>query len=73
MKRLKFWLAGLLFVLLVVVMAVNVNMKYGATKVQDVCLRNTEALAQGESEEGDCAGAGNVDCMGGKYKYSYGR
>ncbi len=70
MKRLKFWLAGALFAALAVVMAINLNLKYGATAGRgDFILNNVEALAQGEGGlEQDCIGSGTITCGSGVYK-----
>ncbi len=68
MKKLKLLITGLLFASLVAVMVVRVNLKHSATKGQDIALSNMEALAQGESEEGDCMGSGNLVCGSGSYK-----
>ncbi len=70
MKRLKVWLVGILFVTIIVVMAVNINLKYGATADSgNFIMTNVEALAQGEgSLEQDCAGSGSLVCGSGLYK-----
>ncbi len=67
MKRLKFWLAGILFASLVVAVTVNINLEYGADS-RDFELTNVEALAQGENGDNECVGTGSVVCGGGLYK-----
>ncbi len=63
MKRLRFFGVGILVVLLVAVMAMNINLKHNATAdSQDLILNNIEALAQGEGAEQDCAGSGSLVC-----------
>ncbi len=73
MKKVMLWGVGMLFALLVTVIAINVNLKFGETYNNDVCLHNVEALAQGESEEGDCFGSGNIDCRDRKAEWVIGR
>ncbi len=69
MKKLKFWMAGVLFASLVGAIAVNINLNYSAaTDNSDFSLTNVEALAQGETGEGDCAGSGSLVCGDKSYK-----
>lgn len=68
MKKVMLWGVGMLFALLVTVIAINVNLKFGETYNNDVCLHNVEALAQGESGGEECVGSGSIICFGGLYK-----
>lgn len=70
MKKLKFWLAGLSFVALIIALAININLKYGVTSdINEFSLTNVEALAQGEGGlESECFGSGTLVCGSGQYK-----
>lgn len=69
MKRLKFWMAGFVFVSLVAMIAADINLGYGTMNTDEFILTNVEALAQGEGPyENECMGSGSLVCGGGTYK-----
>ncbi len=68
MKKLKFWLAGILFTSLATAILININLKYVAADDRNFILTNVEALAQGENGDNECFGSGSVVCGGGLYK-----
>ncbi len=74
MKKMKFWIVGLLFVPLAGLITIRTNVKYDAKADRNFILTNMEALAQGEGPlENDCLGSGSVSCGGGYYKTKYSR